>query len=1124
MDDASQNFISSLYISKLASRQEVDEAVSYWQMLQKRGQDLDFDQVAVKRGLISKAQARQIIRDIEESQGSSQASQASTAAATGAAAKARSQGKTGPKKEDEESGLGLPHMVGIGLVLLAFVIALPRLLAPAEVKERIELGEEEVEEDLAAGMVSYAERRAIKADSLVADRRFAEALKTIRQAEDSGGKLSDGERLILKEARRRAEATQDRVRKLAAARRSAQEALDGGDVAGAERILSELDRRSPGVAEEPEYAALKDLKQRLKRERTERPAPPRKRPREETAVALNGASRARQQAARKRITELNILPAKAIEPGRKKYFKKKLWSSRLKHAQAWILEAKAERTKLLMEERQRVLAASREKPFEVQLTDTMTMRDGVVKRYDDEGFSIAGKRAEVGYRWEIAEPALALRVRELGVDPTQALSLMRFGKFCLRLRFFKEARRAFQKAIAFDRRLAVQVPRIDLLEKAAAAFNGKVELLGRGLVRLQYGFADPKQLRDFELAGARPFRPRIRDGAVLIPSPKDGTRNLLALKEVYFEDRVFIEVAMKDRPQEVTIALFVGTGRKQRGWEFIYNRTKGQALLVESGAKKERLLGPLKVKRRGRRLSLSLKGRDIRVRLDGRTIARLRSPALQGKAAVLIGGRGPQGVALDRLRVEGKVPAVWLRRTFREADDIINAALADRGVGAPESSWRRRPERLSVEDPIMAKKLDPKARRLIIEARQLRREGTYKSLNEALVKLTQAVKLALVHPLPFYERARVKQILGLKRSAFVDLNWAVRVGGGFHEALAWRAVLLSELGRPKAAEQDWKAAFAIRPDGAEVLVAAGRLQFSQEHIAEAARYVELGYALWPRHKLLATLNRNYANVVKGPPWERTFKVRTEHYEVWTDLSQERTQIYADRLETIHAYYSKLFPSHFQDRRDRVVIFRTREGYRQYSSLTLNDRVESTLGYFHPKFRQLLLFEDKEDIENPETVDTLNHEGFHQFIYGVCKELPRWLNEGMAEYFGATEFNSDGRLKSAGGLQLGRLAELREYLSQGGRALSFRSFMTEPPQQFMTGPVSLKYAQAWSMIHFFMRGKKGQRRLLKKYFSLLRLGHSQEEAYRQSYGGADLKTLERDWLKYVKALPLKARRR
>ena len=43
-----------------------------------------------------------------------------------------------------------------------------------------------------------------------------------------------------------------------------------------------------------------------------------------------------------------------------------------------------------------------------------------------------------------------------------------------------------------------------------------------------------------------------------------------------------------------------------------------------------------------------------------------------------------------------------------------------------------------------------------------------------------------------------------------------------------------------------------------------------------------------------------------------------------------------------------------------------------------------------------------------TWHTVQHEGFHQFAHVVIRgDLPIWVNEGLAEYFGEAVFTGDG---------------------------------------------------------------------------------------------------------------------
>jgi hypothetical protein len=88
----------------------------------------------------------------------------------------------------------------------------------------------------------------------------------------------------------------------------------------------------------------------------------------------------------------------------------------------------------------------------------------------------------------------------------------------------------------------------------------------------------------------------------------------------------------------------------------------------------------------------------------------------------------------------------------------------------------------------------------------------------------------------------------------------------------------------------------------------------------------------------------------------------------------------------------------------------------------------------------------------------------------------------------------------------------------GMALKFEDLMTQAPAEFYSGPVSFKYAQAWSMVHFFCEAAGGRHRpRIEAYFRALASGADARGALGAAFGDADLKALEKEWLEYVRGL-------
>ncbi len=85
-----------------------------------------------------------------------------------------------------------------------------------------------------------------------------------------------------------------------------------------------------------------------------------------------------------------------------------------------------------------------------------------------------------------------------------------------------------------------------------------------------------------------------------------------------------------------------------------------------------------------------------------------------------------------------------------------------------------------------------------------------------------------------------------------------------------------------------------------------------------------------------------------------------------------------------------------DGRFRVLVFATESDYQEFGRAHLGGGTAFTGGMFLPGADALLIL----DRGNPDdTMQTLFHEAFHQFMHRYVKNPPMWLNEGLATYYG-----------------------------------------------------------------------------------------------------------------------------
>ena len=153
-----------------------------------------------------------------------------------------------------------------------------------------------------------------------------------------------------------------------------------------------------------------------------------------------------------------------------------------------------------------------------------------------------------------------------------------------------------------------------------------------------------------------------------------------------------------------------------------------------------------------------------------------------------------------------------------------------------------------------------------------------------------------------------------------------------------------------------------------------------------------------------------------------------------------------------------------------------------------------------------------------TWHVVQHEGFHQFAFtSICRNLPVWVNEGLAEYFGESKFTGDafvtGLIPEYRHQRVAKLIESKGYKP-------FGEFIAIDDKAWSAKLNISNYDQAWAMVQFLAEGDGGKYQgAFVKYMSALAHGVNGQQAWAGQFGvaGGDA-SFENAWKKYWTALP------
>jgi hypothetical protein len=178
-------------------------------------------------------------------------------------------------------------------------------------------------------------------------------------------------------------------------------------------------------------------------------------------------------------------------------------------------------------------------------------------------------------------------------------------------------------------------------------------------------------------------------------------------------------------------------------------------------------------------------------------------------------------------------------------------------------------------------------------------------------------------------------------------------------------------------------------------------------------------------------------------------------------------------------------------------------------------VRGSAGAFIPSNRTLMAIAG--DPLSPALWHVVQHEGFHQFAANVIGQLPTWIDEGLAEYFGEAIFTGDGFV--IGDVPDWRLRRIKKTIDQDGFR-SFRDIMLMSLREWNEGLSISNYDQAWTMVHFLVHADGGKyQHAFSAFIGAIDAHQQWEKAWRQHLG--DPLDFERRWKKYWRDLPEEA---
>jgi hypothetical protein len=271
----------------------------------------------------------------------------------------------------------------------------------------------------------------------------------------------------------------------------------------------------------------------------------------------------------------------------------------------------------------------------------------------------------------------------------------------------------------------------------------------------------------------------------------------------------------------------------------------------------------------------------------------------------------------------------------------------------------------------------------------------------------------------------------------------------------------------------------------------------------------------------------------GTWWDRTApplgrKLPTSrYYSIRSDLPAADTKAYADHLDIMYDEFARRLVNTTGLRRrspeyPNVLMFAKQQDYLDTlrTQFGINGTGSGGMFFVSPRGAGLAFW--VEGLPRQRVHHVVQHEGFHQFAYAFFgNELPPWLNEGLAEFFG--ESVVEGTRVVVGQASPQAVGTVRAAVEQG-RYIPFRDLLLMDSARWngnvqnMSGTAAIQYPQSWSMVHFLVYAEDGRYEpMFRDMLKRLNGGTKPLDALKQSYSldsDAEVTEFESRWRKYA----------
>ncbi len=470
---------------------------------------------------------------------------------------------------------------------------------------------------------------------------------------------------------------------------------------------------------------------------------------------------------------------------------------------------------------------------------------------------------------------------------------------------------------------------------------------------------------------------------------------------------------------------------------------------------------------------------NLSLAIAGQRILKAQNKEYQ-KGKIAFGTRGSQ-VKFDEIEITGEISSQWYEKRVQEIQTKLSQSQK-------QDHWYYIPA--SAIDKLAACSSQAKAK--WSRARRLSLQGNFK---EAYLLLTAAIEEEPKIAFFYVARSQVYLLLGNTGRALQDASFAIQLEPDIFTTHLARGEVYQSQKLYKSALDDYVKALSLAPRSILPYRSLAEIYLEMDRDKEALTIVKK-YASVAQDKELSQAFLQSLKMLSFPQSRRV----SSHYEVFSDQDKVPIDGFLQWLEEFMKEYQKI-TAFTPEKKQKVFLATNKSLFQTYLSIALPEISKNSICYYWPVTKELIVTTDN----HPQVLysQTLKA-STTQLLAQEKQTVFPWIQEGLEKYFYAQGATSSDHNFSLANLSLRSFLDKNIFLGIETIAkLGEEEFYHPEELDFHS-----TYAHAWC--HFLIKERPDQ---FRRYFSLRRSGHTQQEVFEKVFPSAN--KINREFKKYWK---------